>query len=84
VNREDAIAQIVTVTQLREDDLVGFLACSPEEQQVLIAAYRRAGIMPSASSWGIVLDILKECAELAELVTPIGGAVQLVFQLAKL
>lgn len=81
---EDAIAKIATLTPLTEDDAAGFLACSDDERTALIEAYKNAGKMPKASSWDVVLAVLGECASLANLVIPITGAVQGVFQVAAL
>jgi hypothetical protein len=79
VTREDAIAAIAGETPLTAADLEGFLACSDIERSELVAAYLDAGKMASASAWDVVIAILKECAELANVVVPLEGAVQGIF-----
>jgi hypothetical protein len=82
VTREDAVAAIVDVTPLTRADLEGFLACTDEERAELVAAYRDAGKMPSASAWDVVIDVLKTCVELAGIVSPLVGVIQNVFAIA--
>lgn len=81
MTRADAVAEICSRTKLTNADLEGFLACSPAEQAELVEAYRIAGVMPSASAWDVVLEVLGKCAELASLVAPIVGVVQGVFSI---
>jgi hypothetical protein len=81
LSREEAIALIVAVTPLSAADMEGFLACTPEEQAVLVQAYRDAGTMPDPSAWDRVVAVLSQCAELAGLVLPILGVVSGVFAL---
>lgn len=84
LTRDQAIAEIVSLTPLSTADMEGFLACTDDERATLIDAYRIAGIMPTASAWDHVLSILTTCAELANLVIPITGAISGVFGLGHL
>ena len=78
--REEAVAAIVSaVPALTPSDIDGFLACTDDERQLIIQSYRDAGVMPKASAWDVVLDILKTCAEVAALVIPITAAIQGVY-----
>ena len=81
---EEAIVAISTSTSLSEADVAGVLACSDDERAALIAAYKGAGRMPSASCWDVALEILKGCAETAAMVIPIAGAISGVYGLGKL
>ena len=83
MTREDALAAIVDATPLTPADVEGFLACTDDERTELVAAYRDAGKMPSASAWDVVIAILKECLELAGLVSPLVGVITNVFAAVK-
>lgn len=79
---EEAIQQIAVETPLSEADMRGFLACSPDEQAMLVRAYRVSGRMPSADAWTVVLAILRTTADAAGIVAAIAGAVTAVFGVA--
>ena len=46
--------------------------------------YKDAGKVPGPDGWQVFIAIIKTCAELANLVIPITGAVQGVFGIAAL
>jgi hypothetical protein len=80
MTKDDAIVTIVTaLPMLTQDDVRGFLACSGDEQKLIIQSYKDSGKMPGADGWQIFIAIIKECVDLANLVIPITGAVQGVF-----
>jgi hypothetical protein len=81
MNREEAMVAITTLTKLRPEELEGFLACSAEERQLLVQAYRDAGTIPSPDTWTEVLNVMKTCAELAGYVLPVLNVVQAVYGL---
>lgn len=83
MTRDEAIVKIATLTPLSTVDVAGFLACTDDERAALIAAYRDANVMATASAWDVVLGVLKETAELATLVLPITGAISGIYGLAK-
>lgn len=78
---EAKAAILAIVPTLPPADLEGFLSCSDEERAALIQAYKDAGVVASASTWDAILAVLKECAALVGLVSPIGSAVSIVFGL---
>jgi hypothetical protein len=78
---EEDMAAVLQVCPLSHDDLAGFLACSDDERQALIEAYRDAGVMATPDAWDRLLAVLKTTESFASLAGPIGGAVALAFSL---
>ena len=85
VTREDAIVQAAAAMPwLDPGDIEGLIDGSAEEQALIIASYKTAGVAPSADAWAVFLAILETCATIAGAVTGIGGAVATVYGLGKL
>lgn len=84
MTRDDAIAQIATVTSLTPADVLGFLECSDEERLAIFQTYYTAGMLKRQSVWDDVLAIMKECAEIAGFILPVFGAVEGVFGIVAL
>lgn len=83
--KSEAIVAIVTaLPTLSEEDVRGFLACTDDERSLIVQSYKDAGKVPGPDGWQIFIAIIKTCAELANLVIPITGAVQGVFGITAL
>jgi|HubBroStandDraft_2_1064218.scaffolds.fasta_scaffold315983_2 hypothetical protein len=74
VTRDEAISKIVTLTSLSATDLEGFLAATHAEQEAMVAAYTTAGIV-TVSAWSVILKILAEVVEIANILVPLEGAI---------
>jgi len=85
MTKSEAVVAIVTaLPALSEEDVRGFLACTDDERALIVQSYKDAGKVPGPDGWRVFLSILGACAELANLVIPITGAVQGVFGIAAL
>ena len=84
LTKEQAVARIVAETPLSEGDVQGLLDCSPDELALIFQAIndRHQGI--PRSTWDIVLEVLKVCADVAGLVLPLEGAIAGAVSLGKL
>jgi hypothetical protein len=85
LTRSQAIAQIaVLVPTWSEANVRGFVAATSDEQALMIQSLIDCGAMPGPSAWDAIIAVLKLCAELASLVTPLTGVISGVYGVAKL
>lgn len=84
LSREEAVAKIVATTPLSQADIDGLLDCNPEELALIIQSIKDRGVMPSASAWDVVKDILGACVDVADVLLPITGAIAGVYGIAHL
>jgi hypothetical protein len=84
LTREEMVAKAVSQTVFSEADVVGMLACSPEELALMVKAIHDRHQRPPKSAWDEFLAILAECDEVANMVSPIAGAVTGIFAVAAL
>jgi hypothetical protein len=83
MTREEAMISLATITKLSAKELEGFFACTDEERQLMVQAYKDAGTIPTPDTWDQVIAVIKTCAELAGYVLPILNVVQVVFAIAE-
>ena len=77
----DAIAILVTETGLREPDIRGIAACSPEQVMLIMRAYKDNGLVPEKGTWTKIHDVFTKVSEVASLCLPILNAIQIVYSL---
>ncbi len=82
MTREDATAiAVAELPWLDERDINGLLDGTPEEQKLIIASYKTAGIQVTASGWSKFVAIMGVVVEIAGAVTGISSAVASVYSL---
>lgn len=76
MTKDGAIALITAQqTALTAQDVEDLAACSPDECAELVRSYNDLR-KPGPDAWAVVLAIFKECADLANLIVPLEGAIQ--------
>ena len=81
---EQAIVAITTEYPFLSDaDVRGFFACSDDERALIIQTYKDSGKMPGPSAWDVFLKIMAICVDIANMVIPLTGAIQGVYNLGK-
>ena len=83
MTRDDAIAEIVSLSGLTPDDVndLSDPALSVDELAALIDGYKAAGKVASRSVWDVLLEIMGKVVELAPIVGNLVQAVQVIYPL---
>ena len=80
LSRAEATAQIAMLVPAWSPEVVeSFLRCTDEDRAAILCCLRDSQVSPPANVWTKVLEVVKDCAEIASLVIPIEGAISGVF-----
>lgn len=74
LTREQAVAEIAGKTRLSAQDVNDLLDCPPAGLELLVQGYVDAGTV-DRNDWATFLEVLGRCAQVAQLLVPIVGAV---------
>ncbi len=85
VSRADVAAQVLAafpgVSPQQLDRMLSG-AMPADEIAVVVRSWNDAKVVPGPDAWAVFLKILKACADVADLVIPVEGAVQGVIGIA--
>lgn len=71
---EEAFAELATITGLSVDDWRDFLAATPEQQALMVQAYRDQDWARNPDRFGQVIGILSVVGTVAGVVSGVAGA----------
>ena len=75
ISKEEAIARITSQTPLTRDDVLGIMACTPEQVGAVVKGYIDSGVHDAPSTWDTVVKVFTVCSAVANLVIPIVSVV---------
>ena len=78
---DEATGEICALTPLSAEDVEGLAACSADDLVAIVQSYRDSNAVSDPSTWQRVIEILKDCEELAGVAVPLFQAAQFVFSL---
>lgn len=77
---DEATAKLLTlIPNSTDQEIASFLACSDDERAIVIKGFIDSKRVPARSTWDEVVAVLKACADFANLVIPIEGAISGVY-----
>lgn len=84
LSKPEMIARAASETIFSREDVEALCQCSPDEIEMVVKAIHDRNDQPPHSTWSMLLLILSDCVDVADVIIPLTSAVTGLYAVGKL